>query len=263
MKETAISNCYVSPSPSTEQFIANHTFMYLLSGSMTVYDGINVYKIKAGDYGLGRRNHLARYTKHEDKVAFRKIFILLDQDFLKSFNETYNYEPKSTEAPHAIFHLSHDELIENFIQSLIPYFNEHGLIDGDFLNVKRSELLLILLKSNPDLANILFDFKDPDKIDLEEFMLRNYKFNVSIERFAYLTGRSLSTFKRDFEKIFNATPRHWLIQKRLEEAYYLIDRKEKRPSEIYLDLGFENFSHFSYAFKKLFGHAPSKLFKEN
>ncbi|MNL11610.1 Virulence regulon transcriptional activator VirF [compost metagenome] len=90
-------------------------------------------------------------------------------------------------------------------------------------------------------------------------MLQNYKFNVSLERFAYLTGRSLSSFKRDFVKIFNATPSQWLIKKRLEEAYFLIEKKDKKPSDIYLDLGFENLSHFSFAFKKLFGYAPKEL----
>lgn len=259
MKETAISNCYISPSPSAEQFVANHTFMYLVAGSMTVYDGSRIYKLKAGDYGIGRRNHLARYTKHTDENGFQKIYISFEQDFLKTFNETYHYAVEKKVVSKAIFRLTGNKLIDNFIQSLMPYFNEHGIIDGDFLNVKRSELLLVLLKSNPELANILFDFSDPDKIDLENFMLQNYRFNVSIERFAYLTGRSLSAFKRDFEKIFKATPSHWLVQRRLEEAYYLINRKNKKPSEIYLDLGFENFSHFSFAFRKLFGHPPTQL----
>ena len=76
----------------------------------------------------------------------------------------------------------------------MPYFNEKGIIDGEFLNVKRNELLLVLLKTNPTLTNILFNFGAPEKIDLEAFMTRNYKFNVSIEKFAYLTGRSLSAF---------------------------------------------------------------------
>jgi len=59
-----------------------------------------------------------------------------------------------------------------------------------------------------------------------------------------MTGRSLSAFKRDFKAIFNETPGRWLIQKRLQEAYFLIDKKNKKASEIYLDLGFEDLSHF-------------------
>lgn len=49
-------------------------------------------------------------------------------------------------------------------------------------------------------------------------MQKNYKFNVSIERFAYLTGRSLSSFKKEFKEIFNDIPSHWLVKRRLEKA---------------------------------------------
>jgi AraC-like DNA-binding protein len=39
----------------------------------------------------------------------------------------------------------------------------------------------------------------------------------------------------------------------------LIKEKGKKPSEIYFDLGFEDLSHFSFAFKKAYKIAPSKL----
>lgn len=35
--------------------------------------------------------------------------------------------------------------------------------------------------------------------------------------------------------------------------------KDKKPSDVYLQLGFENLSHFSYAFKKQFGCTPTEL----
>ncbi|HEV2481618.1 MAG TPA: AraC family transcriptional regulator, partial [Puia sp.] len=72
------------------------------------------------------------------------------------------------------------------------------------------------------------------------------------------TGRSLAGFKRDFQKTFGMSPRQWLLEKRLTEARHLIERKNKRPSGIYLDLGFESLSHFSHAFKKKFGKAPTE-----
>ncbi|STC92146.1 helix-turn-helix domain-containing protein [Chryseobacterium carnipullorum] len=108
------------------------------------------------------------------------------------------------------------------------------------------------------MKNILFDISDPYKIDLESFMQKNYHFNVKLDRFAYLTGRSLATFKRDFEKIFGTAPRKWLLEKRLKEAHYLL-KTGRRASDIYLDLGFENLSHFSFAFKKQYGLPPSML----
>jgi AraC-like DNA-binding protein len=84
-----------------------------------------------------------------------------------------------------------------------------------------------LLKNDPSLAAIFFNFGAPQKIDIEAFMSRNYRFNVPLERFAFLTGRSLSAFKRDFQQIYNDTPRRWLTKKRLDEAYFLSASKAK------------------------------------
>jgi AraC-like DNA-binding protein len=155
--------------------------------------------------------------------------------------------------------IERNELVPNFIRSLLPYYSGGGKIDPPFADIKREELLVILLRNQPELAGVFFDFGVPQKINLEEFMNRNFKFNVSLQRFAYLTGRSLSTFKRDFKAIFRETPNRWLVQKRLQEAYFLIGKSKKKPSDIYLDLGFEDLSHFSFAFKKLFGLAPTEL----
>jgi AraC-like DNA-binding protein len=90
-------------------------------------------------------------------------------------------------------------------------------------------------------------------------MNRNYQFNVDIERFAFLTGRSISAFKRDFKKVFNDTPGRWLVRRRLQEAYFLINIKGKKPSEIYLELGFETLAHFSVAFKTQFSITATAL----
>jgi AraC-like DNA-binding protein len=110
----------------------------------------------------------------------------------------------------------------------------------------------------PALSRFLFDFSEPHKIDLERFMLSNFHFNVPVEKFAQLTGRSLAGFKRDFQKMFGMPPRQWLLERRLVEARHLIEKKNKKPSAFYLDLGFESLSHFSHSFKKKFGMAPSE-----
>src|SRR5690606_31211814 len=160
-------------------------------------------------------------------------------------------------------HIPKNELLTNFVHSLIPYYNANGKIDETFADLKREELLLILLKLKPELSGLFFDYGIPDKINLEAFMNKNFMFNVNIERFAYLTGRSLSAFKRDFKIIFNETPNRWLVKRRLQEAYFLIEKKDKKPSDIYLDLGFETLSHFSTAFKKQFGISPTELTELN
>lgn len=43
-------------------------------------------------------------------------------------------------------------------------------------------------------------------IDIKNVMSENYTYNLKVEEFAKLCGRSLSTFKRDFKTIYYTTP---------------------------------------------------------
>ncbi|WP_228409780.1 helix-turn-helix domain-containing protein [Chryseobacterium sp. T16E-39] len=45
----------------------------------------------------------------------------------------------------------------------------------------------------------------------------------------------------------------------MEEAYYLIKHQDKKPTDIYLDLGFENLSHFYSSFKEKFRVTTSEV----
>jgi len=121
------------------------------------------------------------------------------------------------------------------------------------------QLLRLLLHLHLELTSFLFDLSDPHKGDLEEFMLKNFHFNAPIEHFAKLSGRSLTTFKREFVEIFDTPPGAWLKNKRLSEAYYLIKQKRKKPQDIYLQLGFENLSHFYTCFKQKYGVTPATV----
>lgn len=143
-------------------------------------------------------------------------------------------------------------MIRSFFTSLRTMMHSGSLDNKSLVDLKIKEIILILLQSQPEFNNILFDFSEPYKIDLEAFMTQNYRYNVNLERFAYLTGRSLATFKRDFEKIFHTSPHKWILKKRLDEAHFLIKEKEQSASEIYLELGFEDLYHFSNTFKKHF-----------
>ncbi len=231
----------------------------MAKGAIHCYDGNKSYTFKTGEYCIARKSRLARYKIENGKDAFEPIVFCFDEAFLKNFQQKHLAIATNSTSPDTFIKIKANGLLPDFIRSLKPYYNSSGKIDASFEDVKYEELLIILLQNQPELAGVLFNYGIPEKINIEEFMNRNYKFNVPIKRFAYLTGRSLSAFKRDFKAIFNETPNRWLVQKRLQEAYFLIDKKSKKPSEIYLDLGFEAMSHFSFAFKKLFGMTVTEL----
>ncbi|WP_326492536.1 helix-turn-helix domain-containing protein [Sinomicrobium oceani] len=261
MRVHNIQSCHLGPEISPEQFISEHFFLYLLKGSMKAYDGNREYQMVPGDYCMARKNHLVRYTKYKDNGAFEKIIITFDAPFLQRFLERHPLKelppvPASTDS---FVLVPKQKLVDTYIQSLAPYYNGQETLNTTFADIKREELLLILLQNAPELKAILFNFGIPEKLDLESFMLKNFRFNVPLERFAFLTGRSLSSFKRDFQKVFGRSPGAWLKKKRLQEAYFLLSKQKRKPSEVYLEVGFEDLSHFSFVFKKEFGKTPGEV----
>ncbi len=241
-----------------EQFIPDHVFLYVTRGTIECYDGSKSYALKEGDYCIARKNRLARYYSKKGN-KFERIFFCFDEGFLRPFQEKHHLSKVTFGHTDTFVEINQSDLIPEFIRSLKPYTDSAGRINEAFEDVKYEELLIILLQNQPELAGLFFDYARPEKINLEEFMNRNFTFNVRMEQFAFLTGRSLSAFKRDFKTTFNQTPNHWLVQRRLQEAYFLIDKQHKKATEIYLDLGFEDLSHFSFAFKKQFGLRPTEL----
>ena len=70
---------------------------------------------------------------------------------------------------------------------------------------------------------------------------------------------SLSTFKRHFVKEYKQSPGKWFRDKRLLRAKELLETSTIKVSDIYLDLGYNNLSNFSSAFKSKFGINPSEI----
>lgn len=93
-------------------------------------------------------------------------------------------------------------------------------------------------------------------IDIENIMLNNFQYNLKLEEFAKLCGRSLSVFKRDFNKHFNCTPFRWLKSKRLEYAKTLLLESDLNVNQVCFESGFKNNSHFVQSFKEKFKIPP-------
>ena len=254
-------SCYHTSSREGEQFVPEHILSFQLAGTLTISNGEQTYTFSEGDIKFHQRNHLLKFYKQPpaNGEGFKTLSVCFDQETLHNFSREYDYTASKTHLNKAVTSLTPNALYSSFLQSLQPYEQLSQSGNDNLLALKLKEALLILLKTNPELKDILFDFSEPGKIDLEAFMLKNYHFNVHLNRFAYLTGRSIATFKRDFEKIFNTTPSRWLQQQRLREAYYLIKEKGRRASDVYLEVGFEDLSHFSFAFKNAYGVAPSLI----
>ncbi|MFP7658324.1 helix-turn-helix domain-containing protein [Chryseobacterium proteolyticum] len=255
-----VYSCYVQLSRQGEHFVSDHVISYQVAGDLILSDGVNDYRSEKGSIRFLKRNQLLKFTKQPPPGGeFQSLSIHLDQQTLQDFSLAYDVASEKKCSTNSLVVFDSSPQLKTYMDALMMYQKSGQLSDPRMVELKIKEAILLLLQANPELKDVLFDFNEPGKIDIEAFMSKNYHFNVNLDRFAYLTGRSLATFKRDFEKIFGKTPGKWLLQKRLQEAHYLLAEKGRMASDIYMDLGFEDLSHFSFAFKKQYGLSPSKI----
>lgn len=238
----------------------DNTLILQVLGQFTLETASDKISMQAGEMLLVRKNQLGELTKTPlNGEGYQTIVIRLKEDLLRkmALEEQIAVEQKYT-GPSNIL-VPGNDFLHAFFQSLLPYVRHpERKITSEVGMLKVKEAVYLLLDIMPGLRELLFDFSEPYKIDLEKFMVSNFHFNIPVEQFAKLTGRSLTGFKRDFQKIFGMAPRQWLMERRLVEARFLIEKKNKKSSDIYLDLGFESLSHFSHSFKKKFGKAPTE-----
>lgn len=257
--------CLVEKDKWCEEMVTEHMLVYICSGELELISPEKRYHLKKGDSFFLKRNHMLRKIKKPSRNGepFKGLFLQLKTPFLKTFlNESQITVPlvnNSHLAKSVYVLLEKHPFLKGLFMSLEQYFDAQQYPSKELMEAKLKEAVFALLQLKPELGSVLFDFAEPWKIDLADFMTKNYKCDLSIEEFAHYTGRSLSSFKKDFFCIFNNTPSRWLIKKRLEEAKCLIIKKGEKPAEVYLKVGFKNLSHFSTAYKKEFGFPPSVI----
>lgn len=240
-----------------EIILDHHSLVRVISGEMNVTQADHSYTFVAGDTLLLPRNQLSMVTKKpRDGVFFKSVMMTFTTERLKKLYAGDRFKSLKPHT-HQIRTFQKHPLLESVFASLAPYFELTSDLPENIIFIKLEETLAILRTLDSDIDELLSDFSEPGKIDLADFMEKHFMFNMTMNKFGYLTGRSLNTFKRDFHKAFHTTPQKWLTQKRLELAHYQLAEKQRKPVDIFLEAGFENLSHFSFAFKKYYGYPPT------
>lgn len=245
-----------------EPFVAEHALCWIRTGEMELHTSSGVLSFGEGTVGVLRRNQLVKAVKKPGADGpFLSVSVILDRASLQRYAAQHGVHPTGPYTGPALVRLQADPFLKGYFDSLMPYFTDPAQLTVRLAELKTDEALTLLLRHLP-MRELLFDAAEPFKIDLEAYMNRHFTYNVPLARFAELTGRSLSTFKRDFAKVFHEPPEQWLRRKRLEQAHFLLTQEKRRPTDVYLDVGFENLSHFSTAYKRHFGVNASEAVGE-
>jgi AraC family transcriptional regulator, exoenzyme S synthesis regulatory protein ExsA len=161
--------------------------------------------------------------------------------------------------PTGVIRLTPDVALSAFFRAMGVYFASEEDPPEALLRLKLRELLtsLLLSRSNPVLSAYFQTLAGREAPPIAAIMEANYQHNLPLEAFAQMCHRSLSSFKRDFRKHYATSPGRWLLERRLARSVSLLQTTRLSVTEIMLECGFEDLSHFSKAFKEQFGQPPS------
>jgi len=241
----------------------SHYLVYLYSGEMLLVENGKEISVRGGDCVFIRRDHRVSFTKRPlGDEDYKSITLKFNRNYLRKYFHAIapsdiptNTEPLKS----SVIRLPKTPDLESLFLSMTPYFETDIEPQDNVINLKIQEGILSLLNIDKNFYPTLFDFTEPWKIDILDFLNENYTDDLTMEEIAAYTGRSLATFKRDFKKISDVPPQKWLIQKRLQRAYELIKMEGKKVTDVCYEVGFKNRSHFSMAFKKEYGFSPANL----
>lgn len=243
-------------------FNREHTLIYICSGELEITERGRKTVLRPGDCAFMRRdNRMWLQKRVKEGIPYRSVVLKFSREFLREFYQTLNRRdiPKEARRDKAsLYVMPQNRLdIRSLFESVIPYFDAETKPSDEVLKLKMTEGVYAILNTDVNLYASLFDFVDPWKIDIMDFMEKNYKSELSMQEMASFTGRSLSTFKRDFKQYSELTPQKWLIQRRLHAAHELIRKGGRKVTEVCYEVGFKNLSHFSKIYKEAYGIAPT------
>lgn len=101
------------------------------------------------------------------------------------------------------------------------------------------------------------NFKDPME-EAKMFINNHLSQDITLEQVAGMVGLTPNYFSSLFKKITNETFVHYRIKKRMEKAKELLAVPHYRIVDVAVEVGFDDYPHFTKTFKKITGLSPSQ-----
>lgn len=236
--------------------------LYVLTGKEVIHTPDRSVILTRGDAVFIKKGAYIM-EKFFDEILCLVVFFIPDNYLCSFIRENAGLvqrnQPKAA-VDDVVIRLKVNEILTGYYESILPYFDSETKPPEDLLELKFRELLfnIVANPANGELNTYLQTLVTPQSDNLQRVIEANCHYNLKLEDYAKMCNRSLSSFKRDFHKIYGAPPANWLMNKRLQYAMQLLMSSDKTVNDISFESGFENNAHFSRVFKNYYGLSPLK-----
>ena len=233
-------------------------FLYVLQGKKMWRTSRAEYCVKKGEDIFVKKGANIIHQFFEE--GFCSLMIFVPDHFITDVikENLLPYSNGIVENTDTVINLHLDEVLSSYFDSLLSYFAKSQQPPVNLLEIKLKELIpaLVSAPQNEMLSGYFKSLCDRNKTSIREVMESNFIYNMKLEEFAFLSRRSLTSFKRDFISTFNCTPGKWLLKRRLEYAKYLLEVTDRNINELAFESGFDNASHFIKVFRQAYFTSP-------
>lgn len=135
----------------------------------------------------------------------------------------------------------------------------HSLVNDDILILKLKEIILLLSQTRnaETIQVILSQLFSPITYTFKQIIEAHLFLPAGIEELAQKTNLSVSSFKREFAKLYNDSPANYIKTKRLEKAAELLIASDSRITEIAFECGFNDLANFTKSFHDKYNATPT------
>jgi AraC-like DNA-binding protein len=197
----------------------------------------------------------------QEGLDYDSLIIFCSDAFLKEFSLHHLSSPSGFVHHPPLMHLTipTDKLLESFRDQYLRYFDQplHHL--REILELKLKELFLLLISGNhgQQVIRWIQGIANSQSIGIEYTVKQHLFQPLTLAELAELSGRSLASFKRDFQELYQTSPKKWINSQRLAHAKMLLQNTADNVSEVAAACGFDNVPYFIRIFKNEFGTTPS------
>jgi AraC-like DNA-binding protein len=236
--------------------------VHVLSGVSTWRTPGRSWEITAGETVFFKKGAYFAPPHHEADLCLLVFFVpdsFVHETVRELATELSQAPWQQAEPFRHVARVSNDLAVTAFIHAMTDYFSSREQPPAPLLKLKLKELIVGILvgsgnRSLSDYFRLLASRRVPD---IASIMETNFWHNLPLESFAQMCHRSLSSFKRAFRHHYGTSPGRWLLNRRLALSMNLLRTTNLSVTEIMLESGFEDPSHFSHAFRGKFGQPPS------
>lgn len=251
-----------------DAFLTHHALVYIFSGIKQIRVADNKFDIHPGELFLIPRGEYVMSEYIAGESGFRSMMLFFGKKTAQELIEKTDKQLLSSSLAssanskkrEAVKIIPPSRDIEQLFLTLEKYSQSQTEYLYQLIRLKFTELIYLLMDSSYKnlILHFLLDAARSENPSLSSILNSHLYTASTIEELALLSGRSLSSFKREFMREYHEPPRTWIRKKKLEHAAFLLHTSGKSIEEVAELSGFVSTPHFTRLFKEQYSFTPTE-----